>query len=192
MRRDWGRGAPPTPHCSTETPVPYPTRDLGEGTRGLFLVSGWTRSLLPRGGLQSFQSPHPAPSLVPPVWFGGWGSPFFSLSPCLFDPLSSVLSPSLVVFLFFFFLSHGRLFSLCPPLFLYFYFCSVFMSLLIPVFAIFRAGLTKVPDSFLYLPRPHNESLHKQKPNSPTGTETLPPHRIKLLLCLRRLFIFIQ
>lgn len=175
-QRSAGRGGAP-PHCSTETRVPYPTRDPGAGARGPFLVSGWTRSLLPRGGLQSLQSPHSAPSLVPPVWFGGRGFSFF-------PPTSLSFLPSVVCFKSFptclpFFLSHGRLFSLCPPLFLYFFVQCPCLSRF-PVLTIFRAGPTEGPDSSLYLPSPHNESPHKQKPNPLLGAGTLRHSRIKL------------
>lgn len=113
-QRSAGRGGAP-PHCSTETRVPSPppgTLGQGRGAHSLYLAG--LDLILPRGGLQSLQSPRPqSPPWSHLVWFGGRGFSFLLSVSSSFLP--TVVCLSVCLYLSSFFLSHGRLF-LRPPL----------------------------------------------------------------------------
>lgn len=177
-----GAGPPHTAALRHESPTLPGTLGQGRGAHSLYLA-----------GLDLFcpaaASKASSPLTQPHPWshqsgLEGGASPFFSLRPCLSRPLSSVLSSSLLVSLFFCPMVVSSL-SALPCLFYFSVQCPCLSRF--PVLTIFRAGPTEGPDSSLYLPYPHNESPHKQNqiPLSEPGPSAAA--ELNFFLCLRRL-----
>lgn len=117
-QRSAGRGGPPhTAALRHESPPPPGTLGQGRGAHSLYLAG--LDLILPRGGLQSLQSPRPqSPPWSHLVWFGGRGSSFLlsmssflptvvclSVLVSLFSVPWSCLPPTAVEFLVYLFLS---------------------------------------------------------------------------------------
>lgn len=124
-QRSAGRGGPPhTAALRHESPPPPGTLGQGRGAHSLYLAG--LDLILPRGGLQSLQSPRPqSPPWSHLVWFGGRGFSFLlfvsssflptvvclSILVSLFSVPRSSLPPTAVDFSVYLF------FVLCPCLF---------------------------------------------------------------------------
>lgn len=182
-QRSAGRGRAP-PHCSTETRAPSPCPGPGAGTRGPFLVSGWTRSYsVPRRP----PKPHPEPIHLSDPVGSGLGSSF--LCPpllCLSCSLSSLSYVSALFYLSLFSLSR-RLFS-CPPMF-----CPVSLSLrdyLPPPHILPGRSHWKdqTPYSFLFPQvNPHMNKVQNKVLLS-TGARTPAAAELNFFLCPRALY----
>lgn len=154
-----GAGPPHTAALRHESPPPPGTLGQGRGAHSLYLAG--LDLILPRGGLQSLQSPRPqSPPWSHLVWFGGRGSSFLLSVSSSFLP--TVVCLSVLVSLF------SVPWSSLPPTAVDFlvYFCPVSLSLLIPSAHHLPGRSHKGPDSSLCLPRPHNKSPHRQNPKT--------------------------
>lgn len=179
-QRSAGRGRAP-PHCSTETRAPSPCLGPGAGTRGPFLVSGWTRSY---SVLRRPPKPHPEPIHLSDPVGSGLGSPF--LCPPLLCLSCSLSSLSALFYLSLFSLSR-RLFS-CPPMF-----CPVSVSPGSPPPTTHSPGQVPLegpdsPYSFLFPQvNPHMNKV-QNKVLLPTGARTPAAAELNFFLCPRALY----